>query len=352
MDAAAVFLAITAIAGGLVHGQESSTSPEETLEKAHQLVVAKQLQKANLVLSDLVRRDPGNEQALLELGGVQIEQGLNEDAMKSFESVLAIKPDSAAAREGEVKSAEAAAMAERKIGLDGEALLCLVRARKFVPDSPELLLDFGVQAEGMRIFHDADEALTKAHQIAPNDPEILYALGHVQFDEQKMPEAESNLRAYLQLRPDDATAHYGLGRLLHMLGRDDEARAELVRSIALEPRQSSSYYELGEIALEQNLDTEARTNYEKVIAVAPHHGGALTGLGIVEFRQKDYGNAERWLRSAVLYAPDYPRAHHYYAIVLSRLGRRDEAKRESELATSLDERETKERNGNSLTVIQ
>jgi len=31
----------------------------------------------------------------------------------------------------------------------------LFEPEKFVPDSPELLLDFGVQAESMRIYSDA-----------------------------------------------------------------------------------------------------------------------------------------------------------------------------------------------------
>jgi hypothetical protein len=53
----------------------------------------------------------------------------------------------------------------------------------------------------------------------------------------------------------------------------------------------------------------------------------------------------------VLYASDYPRAHYYYAIVLARLGRQDESKTEAELATRLDEEQTKTSHGNFLTEI-
>jgi len=283
---------------------------------------------------------------------VQLAQGLNDDAQKSFEGVLGKAPDSAQARKEEVRAATAAALVDRQAGLDDSALICLIRARKFVTDSPELLLDFGVQAESMRIFSDADAALTKAHELSPDDAKILYALAHVEFDEQKMSEAEANLRAYLKIRPDDATAHYGLGRLLHVNMKDDEAKTELERSIALRPQQSGSYYELGEIALEQDRDDEAKSDYEKVLARAPHHGGALTGMGVLAFRAKDYPLAEKYLQSAVFYASDYPRAHHYYALVLARLGRKADAKRESDLATGLNEQQTKTDRGNFLTVIQ
>lgn len=340
------------MAGSLASGQETPGPSGGTLGQARQLVEAHQLEKANLVLSDLLRVDPENEAALLELGQVQLAQSLDDDALKSFEAVLAKKPDSQPAREGEVKAATAAALADRQAGVNDSALLYLVRARKLVPDSPRLLLAFGVQAESMRIFRDADAALTKAHELAPDDLNILYALAHVELDEQKMPEAEANLRAYLKIRTQDATAHYGLGRLLHIVLKDDEATAELERSIALQPRQSASYYELGEIALEQNDDKEAKMRYEKVLELAPNHGGALTGMGILAFRAKDYRGAEKYLRSAVFFASDYPRAHHYYALVLGRLGRQAESESESALATRLDEQQTKTARGNFLTIVK
>jgi tetratricopeptide (TPR) repeat protein len=345
------FLTVSAMASSLSPGQIAPASTAESLDQAQALVEAHQLQKANELLSDFVRQNPGNESVLLELGRVQLQQGLNDDALKSFEAVLSIKPDSASAREGEVKAAAAAALADRQAGADDTALIYLVRARKFVPDSPELLLDFGVQAESMRIYQDADAALNKAHELAPDDPKILYALAHVQLDEQKMAEAEANLRAYLKVRPDDPTAHYGLGRLLHMLLRNNEAKIELERSIALQPRQSGSYYELGEIALEQNEYGQAKSNYEKALGFAPHHGGALTGMGILRFRAKDYVAAETYLQSAVFYASDYPRAHHYYALVLARLGRQAESRRESDLAASLNEQQTRNSRGNFLTIL-
>lgn len=344
-------LAACAMIAGAQDNQAPFGTTQDALLQAKSYVAAHQLEKANEVLSDFLHHDPANEPVLLALGRIQLDQGLNDDALNSFESVLSAKPDSGPARDGEVRAAVNAALADRNAGIDGSALLYLIRARKFVPDSPELLLDFGVQAERMRIFQDADIALTKAHELAPQDPRILYALAHVELDEQKMPEAEANLRAYLKLRPGDATAHYGLGHLLHILMKEDDAKAELLRSIALQPRQSASYYELGEIARENGSVEEAKSDYERVLALAPHHGGALTGMGILALRAKDYATAEKYLHSAVQYAPDYSTAHYYYALVLARMGRMDESRREADLATSLNEQETKASRGNFLTVI-
>lgn len=331
--------------------QTADSQSSAAVAQAEQLIAANELERANELLADYIRNYPNDNAVLVELGQVQLKQGLNDDAMKSFEAVLQNLPGSNAARNGEVKAATTAALADRKAGSPDYALIDLLRARKVVADSPELLLDIGIQEESMRIYHDADDTLTKARELAPQDVKILYALAHVELDEQKLPEAEANLRAYLKARPDDATAHYGLGKLLHMELRVDEAKTELNRSIELVPRQSASYYELGEMALEQEQDKDATSEFEKVLSFAPNHGGALTGMGILSFRSKDYPAAEQYLKNAILNAPDYPAAHHYYALVLVRLGRTDEAKNEAALATKLDEEQTKTSRGNFLTEI-
>src|SRR5947207_3360783 len=139
----AIALLVAASAG---IAQESGRGPESVPGRAQQLIDGHEFEKASDLLSDLLRQDPANESANVMLGEVRLAQGLNEDALKSFEAALGVRPHSAPAREGEVKASEAAALADRNAGLDGGALLCLIRARKFVPDSPQLLLDFGIQA--------------------------------------------------------------------------------------------------------------------------------------------------------------------------------------------------------------
>lgn len=343
-------LLLASFSGGHAHSEPFPAPQQSPLQRARELEASKQFEKANELLADFARRNPGKPEILVELGRVQMQQGLNDDAMNSFAAALAIEPHSNPAREGEVKTVVAAALADRNAGDNNGALSCLVRGIKLVPDSPELLMDFGIQADSMQIYKDADQALTRAHALAPENPKILYALARVELDEQKMDAAESNLRAYLKARPGDASAYYGLGHLLHMMARDDEAKLELDRSIALQPQQSESYYELGEVALDLHQDTQAKAQFERVLAGAPQHGGALTGMGIIAFRAKDYDTADKYLRSAVLYAPDYPKAHQFYAMTLTQLGRKSDAERELALARTLTEQQNRLSHGYFLTT--
>ena len=338
----AVLLLLTFVSRGRAQSGAGSVA------EAHTLAAENQLEKANEMLAELVRRDPANLAAWQELGAVQLRQTLNDDALGSFEAVLKNRPDSDEAQQGEVRAAIAAALVDRASGNQDRALSDLLRARKFVPQSAELLMDFGLQADSMQIYKDAEEALSEAHALAPGDPKILYALAHVEVDEQKTAEAEAHLRAYLKMMPDDASAHYGLGHLLHMTAKDDEAKSELERSIAIRPQQTESYYELGEISLDLHEDAAAKDAYAKVLLAAPNHGGALTGMGVIAYRAKDYFRAQDYLKKAVACAPDYVTAHHYYAMTLARLGQMESSQRESALADELTAKQNKMRHGYAL----
>lgn len=342
-------LLLIAIGTAIVSAQtRSQTDP---VLEARSLVASHQLQKANELLSEAVAEAPQNVAAWLALGDVQTEQKLYEDAMRSFETVLKVQPASKAAQTGEVHAAISNALSYRGAGDQDGALRCLLQAKKYVPDSPELLMDFGIQADSMQIYRDADAALTKAHALAPTNPQILYALAHVEVDEQKAPAAEANLKSYLKMKPEDATAHYGLGHLLHMMARNDEAETEFRRSIALQPRQTESYYELGEIALDRHQDATARDEYEKVLATAPTHGGALTGMGIVALRARDNTLAEKYLSQAIVYAPDYVPARRFYAMALARQGRQEESRREMAIAEDLSKQQNKLSHGYVLEEV-
>lgn len=327
----------------VLHAQ--SASAVAVIAQAQSLMAANHPRQANEVLSELTQREPRNLHAWLALGNVQVAQRLYGDAMQSFAFALSIQHTSAAARAGEVRAAVADALSYRNAGDQDKALTCLWKGLQSVPDSRELLTDFGIQADAMQIYINADQALTRAHALAPKDPKTLYALAHVELDEQKMTPAETHLREYLKMEPNDATAWYGLGHLLHMVSRDDEAVRALDRSIALQPRQTASYYELGAVALDRQQDPVAKQEFLRVLAAAPHHGGALTGMGILAFRSHDYKAANQYLSQAVLYAPKYVTARRYYAMTLLRLGQKTQARREMAVAQRLTQQQNKLRGG-------
>jgi tetratricopeptide (TPR) repeat protein len=277
---------------------------------------------------------------------VLLQAGKAVEARDAFESDLKVNPADKDALDGEVAASEKLAIDARNAGQMEDALRDLLRAQEFVPKSPRLLFDLGIQEDDMQLYEDADRTLALAEQLNPNDPQVLYAVGRVKLDLGQLSPAEEKLRAYLKAAPNDASAHYGLGRVLQMGLQFDQARVEFQHSINLQPIQTEAYYQLGDIALVQGDFAEAISEFSKTLARDPRHGGALTGTGQAYFKQKQYSKAEEFLERAVASAPEYETAHYYLGLTLARLGRKDDSEKELALASKLaDAASKKSRNG-------
>ena len=258
--------------------------------------------------------------------------------MSVFEKVLQSDRSDAAARKGEVDAAVQYSLAEKREHREEAALWLLLRARYWVPDDPDLLVDLGVQEDELKLFVNADSILAEALRIRPNDLNALYTVARVKMDLGQMQSAEQAWLIYIQHDPNNPAAYYGYGLVLQTLGKNDEARGQFKQSIKENPHQAESYYRLGEIARHEGDKTGARVQYAEALARDSTHGGALTGLAILSYEEKKYDEAERELEVAIKSLPDYRTARYYHGLTLSKLGRKNEAEAELERALQLSDK--------------
>ena len=260
-----------------------------------------------------------------------------------IEATLLESPSDLTAQDGEVRVSEQIALTQRASGDFTAALSNLLRAEKFVPDSPRLLYDVGVLEEQMGLYRDAFDAVEQLRKLTSADVKVAYLAARIELDLGRLAQAETDMRAYLQAHPEDATAHFGMGRILQQGQHGSGAKGEFEKSIDLQPVQTESYYQLAQIALGSGDLAEVLRLDQKVLARDPKHGGALTSLGAAYFKMKQYSQAEYYLKSAVDAAPGYQLGHYYYGLDLSRLGKKQEADRELAIAAKMaDETNKKE----------
>ncbi len=261
------------------------------------------------------------------------QSSIDETAqMDAAEATLKQNPKDSQARQSEVNAAIAAALKAKAAGKNEDALGFLLRAKYWVPDDPELLLDTGIQEESMQLYKDADATLAEAQRLRPDNLKTLYAVARLKMNLGQTQASEDAWREYLKHRPDDATAHYGYGVLLQMMQRSDDARAQFLKSVELSPKQAESYYRLGEIAREAGDLSQAKTYYEQTLAHLPSHAGALTGMAILAYQDHKYDEAEGDLEKAIAASPDFQTARYYHGLTLAKLGRKDESQAELDLA--------------------
>jgi Flp pilus assembly protein TadD len=153
--------------------------------------------------------------------------------------------------------------------------------------------------------------------------ELLNALGFSLFQQGRSKEAVVALEKALAIDPKHAKAHNNLALAAIDSGELEVAEAHYRESLAITP-QSAIYNDLGFVLEREGLSDEAVEMYRKAIKLDPASASAHYNLGSSLARSGKYAEAESELRKALKIKPN-TQTYTGLAIVLSQLGRTDEA---------------------------
>jgi tetratricopeptide (TPR) repeat protein len=224
-----------------------------------------------------------------------------------------------------------------------KALPWLTEAEKLAPDNPQVQFELGTVELQMSLWEDAVAAFQRVLKLHVNDPLALYNLGRAFMGLSRFEEARQQFARYVEAHPDDDAGHCALGMTLAALERVPEARQQFERSIMLAPEQTESYFRLGLLDLNAKSLDDAATNFRQVLTHDSKHAGALAGLGRVAFEQKHYSDAIDLLQRAIASDESLREAHYYLGLTLVRVGRKEEADSQLEIATRLEHDEARQR---------
>lgn len=332
-------------------------------------------QKAISELKELLRLDPGNEEAIrtlahtllgqnrldefvqvleqeknaklplflrVELGDVYLKKKNPDKAQACYEQALAEQRDYADALLGLAQVAQFRGDKEL-------ASSYLARARKSVPNSPDTLYRFALVALKAGSYEESNSALLQAVKLRPAEPDYFIALGTTWLKKPDLLEAERAFRRALELRPGDPEVEMYLGYTLLEQKRYPQARELLELSLRKNQNVPETYYYLGLIAQEDNEDARAIQYFKKVVELLPNYGPAYVGLGSSYLKLKDYPRAQVELELAVKLDPDEPKAHYQLAVLFARLKSPERAQEEMRIVEKLkNSAREKKRSGQTL----
>jgi Tfp pilus assembly protein PilF len=199
----------------------------------------------------------------------------------------------------------------------------------------------------------------------PQDPEILYLSVHAYSDlstrmaqdlgrtapnssqahelnaeameiQGKWDEAEKEYLAVLAKNPDQQGIHFRLGRLLLSKPNpppdaQEKAAQEFRKELEIDPQNAGAEYILGEIARQQSQWPEAVNHFTKATQLDASLSDSFLGLGMSLVAAGDPAKAIPPLETYVKRQPGNPAGHYELAIAYSRVGRKDDARREAAL---------------------
>ncbi|MFZ3265505.1 MAG: tetratricopeptide repeat protein [Terriglobales bacterium] len=303
------------------------------------LGVVRILQRREKDAEQLFRRaivkNPDFAPAHAHLGMLCVQKGRPEEAVPQLREALRIDPARSDASAALVRILQDQARTAAVAGNNPKALALLKDASKYAPDNPDVQFELGTIELQISSWQDAVEAFQQTLKLRENDALARYDLGRAFMGLSNFEEARKQFATYVKIRPDDGNGYCALGMTLAALERAPEAREQFERSITLAPAQTESYFRLGLIDVDEKNLGEAARNLRLVLAREPKHAGALSLLGRVAFEQKHYSDAIDLLQQAIAVDDSLRETHYYLGLTFARVGRKEEADDQLQIATRL-----------------
>jgi len=324
----------------------------ETLERAQALYRAGRTLEAKALFEDLLRRHPGNADAMHLLGLIAHRENDPVRAVAWLEKAVAANADVASFHGdlGEVY---------RTLGRQKDAVVCCRRALDLNPDYPQALNSLGIALyqsgqtetaeaslrEALRLdpqfvgahlnlgrlleaqgrLDDAIEAYRQAISCTPTLVAAHVALGGVLLTSRRPDAAVASYRAALDLAPEAVEIWLRLADTYYETEHFEEALACCEKAFALSPGAALASVSLGRILLRLNRAEEARAAFERAISLDPKVPEAWLGKGMALDRLAGVAEAEVAYRQALSRRPRFPDAQNNLASTLLKQGRLHEA---------------------------
>ena len=179
-----------------------------------------------------------------------------------------------------------------------------------------------------------DRATAQLIRMGNGSPEYRLFVGKYYLNREQYDQAIAEFTAAAGANPNFPFLHFNLG-YAHLKKQEyRQARDEFLKDAAIEPDVALNYQELGNTYWLMQDDANAEKNYREALGRDPRLVDSRIGLARLYQRQQKYAAALAEADAAVKTDPDRPDVHYVRGQALLRLGRKTEAQKESQLASS------------------
>jgi tetratricopeptide (TPR) repeat protein len=169
----------------------------------------------------------------------------------------------------------------------------------------------------------------------PNSPWLHVLLGNAYASRHDATNAETEYKQSLELDPNLPVVHYALGRLAFDRGDYLSAEKDFRKEIELDPTFGEAYLYLGVTLRREGKNADALPFLEKAAERDPNSALTYTQLAATQIQLHKLAEALHTLQIAKEHFPNEAAFPAQLSNLLYRLGRDQEAKKESELAETL-----------------
>jgi len=242
-----------------------------------------------------------------------------------------LPPDSAQRRE----AVQTLGLSHYLAGHVADSIPFLEQTSAWAPNNNELTYALGIACLQTRRIEKARESFARMFHVAPDSAQAQLLTAQMMIRLEYLEFAETELKQAIEKDPKLPVAHYLLGQIAVFRARYDEGIQLLEKEIALNPANAMAYYKLGDAYTLQLKWDEAIAPLQKSIWLNPYYSGPYILLGKTYLKKKNLSTSEAMLKRAIQFDPNNKSAHFMLGQVYQQTGRREDARREFEIAEKL-----------------
>jgi tetratricopeptide (TPR) repeat protein len=286
--------------------------------------------------------DPTNLPAEKRLARALLDQGKLDESLRSYKALLVNEPADPEIRRG-IGGVHAA------LGNTEEAAAHLARAVQILPNYGEAhyalalayrdLGDEESAAAHFKRYEDdkfgapsgVDPLMTAVHSL--NRSAIQYLRAGIEAEKAgRIPEAIAHNLQALELDPSLHQAHASLIVLYAIVGESDSARLHYQKALALNPDSVVVHYNYGRLLYDEGNYNQANLSFKRALEINPEDAFTNNDMGLTNEQFGRLDDAIRYYRRAVANRPDYVQAHFNLGRTMMQKGRPADAIGELRLA--------------------
>lgn len=262
------------------------------LKDAFQLHSQGRFAEAERAYGELLKREPGNFQAIHLLGVLALQLSQFQRGETLLRASLALEPRQPLAQ----RDLGNALQQQNRLG---EALRCYDATLALKPDQADVHNNRGITLAALGRQDEALEAYGRAIALKPDYAQAYNNRGTILSDRSRKTEAVADFSKAIALKPDYIKALNNRGSALADLGRLEEALKDHDRAIALAPGEADSHMKRASALIRLGRAQDALESYDRVIALNPGlaeaHDGRGTALNLLHRPEEALESADRAL---------------------------------------------------------
>jgi tetratricopeptide (TPR) repeat protein len=252
------------------------------------------------------------------LGASSAQLGMLDEAIKSYEKSILIKPDYADVYNNLGNALKAQ-------GRLVEAIEAYNQVLTINPDHADAYNNMGILLKDQGNFVEAIEAFKQAIKLKFNNFEAYSNMGNALKAQGRFVEAiEANNQA-ISIKPDYADAYINVGLILKDQGKLDEGIAAYKKALSLKANNAEAFINMGNAFNDQGRLEEAIEAYKQAIKIKPDYAECYSNMGLTLHDQGKLAEAIEAYKQAIKIKPDYAECYSNMGLTLHDQGKLAEA---------------------------